>query len=252
MPGVPCDWLSDTAIVLNSSGTPPAAVTASPTWAASSRCVMLHGIVAVHVDAMPTTGPSSRSGSIPMARKWARAPAREALRGSAARARLRASAVASSSNMARTITPSRWCGTSAAARLESRRMTLPDRPEVRVRITLRWRDMDELLHLNQSVYHELLEEGRMALLEEFLTEDRSFVLARVELDHLREVRRDDGEVEVVVRVTRLGRSSLEVEHDLLRVDGEIAATGRSVLVGWDMRERRKRELTDAERAALGG
>jgi acyl-CoA thioester hydrolase len=131
-------------------------------------------------------------------------------------------------------------------------MTPPDRPEVRIRITLRWRDMDELLHLNQSVYHELLEEGRMALLEEFLTEDRSFVLARVELDHLREVRRDDGEVVVVVRVARLGRSSLEVEHDLVRVDGEVAATGRSVLVGWNMRERRSRPLTDAERAALGG
>jgi acyl-CoA thioesterase FadM len=53
-------------------------------------------------------------------------------------------------------------------------------------------------------------------------------------------------------VACLGRSSLEVEHDLVRVDGEVAATGRSVLVGWDMRERRSRSLTDAERAALGG
>ena len=32
-----------------------------------------------------------------------------------------------------------------------------------MRIALRWRDMDMLGHLNQSVYHELLEEGRAAL-----------------------------------------------------------------------------------------
>ena len=31
MPGVACDWLSETAIVLNSSATPPAAVTPSLT-----------------------------------------------------------------------------------------------------------------------------------------------------------------------------------------------------------------------------
>jgi hypothetical protein len=36
IPGVPCDWLSETAIVLNASGTPPAAVTASATWPESS------------------------------------------------------------------------------------------------------------------------------------------------------------------------------------------------------------------------
>ena len=63
-----CVWLSDTAIVLNTSGTPPASVTASATLSASSRCVRLHGIVPVQVEAMPITGPSSRAGSIPIAR----------------------------------------------------------------------------------------------------------------------------------------------------------------------------------------
>jgi hypothetical protein len=87
MPGVPCVWLSDTAMVLNSSGTPPAASTAAAACPASSRWVMLHGIVPVHVEAMPTTAPSSRSGSIPMARKCARAPARSTPLRSAARAR---------------------------------------------------------------------------------------------------------------------------------------------------------------------
>ena len=69
MPAVPCVWLSDTAMVLNSSGTPPAASTPSATAAARSRWVRLHGIVPVHVEAIPTIGPPSRSGSMPIARK---------------------------------------------------------------------------------------------------------------------------------------------------------------------------------------
>ena len=131
-------------------------------------------------------------------------------------------------------------------------MTAARRPEARVRITLRWRDMDELGHLNQSVYHELLEEGRAALLEAMVSDTESYVIARVELDHHREVLRTDGTVDVVVRVARLGRSSIEVEHDVVRADGTLAASGRSILVRWDLRERRSRPLTDTERALLGG
>ena len=76
MPGVPCDWLSETAIVLNGSATPPAASTAAAAASDSSRWLRLHGIVPVQVEAIPTIGPSSRAGSIPIERKCARAPAR--------------------------------------------------------------------------------------------------------------------------------------------------------------------------------
>ena len=92
MPGVACDWLSETAIVLKVSATPPASSTAAAARSASRRWLRLHGIVCVHVEAMPTIGPSSRSGSMPMARKCERAPARSAPDRSAARARRRAAA----------------------------------------------------------------------------------------------------------------------------------------------------------------
>ena len=36
IPGVPCVWLSETAIVLNTSGTPPASSTAAATPSASA------------------------------------------------------------------------------------------------------------------------------------------------------------------------------------------------------------------------
>ena len=93
IPGVPCDWLSDTAMVVKGSATPPAAVTAAAACSASARWLRLHGIVCVQDDAMPTIGPSSRAGSMPMARKCARAPARSAPAASPSRARRRRSSM---------------------------------------------------------------------------------------------------------------------------------------------------------------
>jgi acyl-CoA thioester hydrolase len=125
-----------------------------------------------------------------------------------------------------------------------------------VRVQLRWRDMDMLGHLNQSVYHELLEEGRGALMMELARRtsgDHShggFVLAHVDLDYHREVRKDHGEVDIVVRVARVGRSSIEMDHEIRLPDGQLAASGKTVLVAWDRQARGKRELTEAERAAL--
>ena len=121
---------------------------------------------------------------------------------------------------------------------------------------LRWRDMDMLGHLNQSVYHELLEEGRAALITEVLRRvgDRSsfggFVLAHVDLDYHTEVRREHGEVEVVVRLAQVGTSSLRLHHEVRLPDGGVAASGKTVLVAWDPVARAKRALTEAERAAL--
>ena len=104
-------------------------------------------------------------------------------------------------------------------------------------------------HLNQSVYHELLEEGRAALFQELIALD-AFVLARVELDYKAEVRRDHSPIEVVVRLTRVGRSSVTVEHEVVRDDGAVAAAGSSVLVAWDPAGRRSRPLGDEERSRL--
>lgn len=131
-------------------------------------------------------------------------------------------------------------------------MTTDRAPEAHVRIGLRWRDMDMLGHLNQAVYHELLEEGRGALIGA-LGRDRRFpfVLARVELDYLHEVRHRDGHVDVRTFVERVGGKSVTVGHELMLPDGTVAASGRSILVAWDPETRGGRWLTDEERAALG-
>ena len=128
--------------------------------------------------------------------------------------------------------------------------------DVRIQIGLRWRDMDMLGHLNQSVYHELLEEGRAALMTELVRRvgvDRAhgaFVLVHVDLDYHTEVRKDHGEVTIVVRFAHVGTSSLRLEHEIRLPDDRVAASGTTVMVAWDPAARSKRPLSEAERAAL--
>jgi acyl-CoA thioester hydrolase len=120
-----------------------------------------------------------------------------------------------------------------------------------ITIALRWRDMDMLGHVNQAVYHELLEEGRGALLGSLGDAgDFPFVLARVELDYRHEVRQADGHVDVRTFVQRVGTTSITVGQVLTLPDGTVAASGSSVLVAWDPRARSSRPLSDAERTAL--
>ncbi|HEX6388222.1 MAG TPA: thioesterase family protein, partial [Solirubrobacteraceae bacterium] len=78
-----------------------------------------------------------------------------------------------------------------------------------------------------------------------------YVVVRVELDYRHEIRKDHGSVDVVVRTGPVGRSSFTLEHDIVLPDGTLAATGKTVMVGWDAQTRGKRELTAAERSALG-
>lgn len=111
-------------------------------------------------------------------------------------------------------------------------------------------------HLNQSVYHELLEEGRAALMTEIVRRVGSdhahgtFVLVHVDLDYHAEVRKDHGQVEIAVRLEHVGTSSLRLAHEIKLPDGTLAASGKTVLVAWDPVARGKRVLSDAERTAL--
>jgi acyl-CoA thioester hydrolase len=129
-------------------------------------------------------------------------------------------------------------------------MTGDEATPMTIEVRLRSRDFDQLGHVNQAVYHELLEEARVAFFRVAVPAGLLFVLARVELDHRGEVARGHDRVLVSTSLLRVGRSSAEVAHELRLPDGAVVAEGRSILVAWDPAQRRSRAFTDVERAGL--
>ena len=81
------------------------------------------------------------------------------------------------------------------------------------RIEVRWRDMDAFKHVNNSVYLTYLEEARDEWFVEVLGSGlllNDFVLARCAVDYRSPLRQDDGHVDVELRCTRVGRSSVDM------------------------------------------
>ena len=76
MPSWPMEMPSDTAMVVNSIGKPPAARTPSLARLARRSSGMLQGVTSFHDDATATWGLSQSSSVMPMARSMARAGAR--------------------------------------------------------------------------------------------------------------------------------------------------------------------------------
>ena len=88
MPSVPIDTPSETEMVLNSIGVPPAARTPRLTSRASSRWLRLQGMVSIQVVATPISGLARSSSLKPVPRSIARAGARSGPSVSAALRRL--------------------------------------------------------------------------------------------------------------------------------------------------------------------
>ena len=76
MPSWPMEMPSDTAIVTNSMGKPPASRTPTLDRLARASRDMLHGVTSFHDEATPTWGLDQSASVMPMARSMARAGAR--------------------------------------------------------------------------------------------------------------------------------------------------------------------------------
>jgi acyl-CoA thioesterase FadM len=117
-------------------------------------------------------------------------------------------------------------------------------------IQLRLKDMDRLGHLNNSDYHDFFFEVRSALMDPIRTDNERFVVARVEVEFLHEVRLADAYVDVTARSIAVGNKSVQVEQEMRLPDGTLAARSLVSLVAWDVAARGSRPLATHERAAL--
>jgi acyl-CoA thioester hydrolase len=123
------------------------------------------------------------------------------------------------------------------------------------RVEIRWRDMDAFKHVNNSVYLTYLEEARDEWFLQVLGNGlllNDFVLARCAIDFRSPLTQEDGEVDVELRCTRVGTSSVATAERILAVsDGRLAAEAEGVLVHYDARTGKSRPLTDEIAHAFG-
>jgi acyl-CoA thioester hydrolase len=117
-------------------------------------------------------------------------------------------------------------------------------------VSLRWRDLDALGHVNHAVFLTYLEEGRDAFYMQALGHDPQYVVARVEIDLRAEVRYSDRQLRVHIEVERVGTTSLTTRETILTPAGQTAAQARVVTVLWDAAARSPMAFTADQRARL--
>ncbi|MCV2396220.1 acyl-CoA thioesterase [Actinotalea sp. M2MS4P-6] len=137
------------------------------------------------------------------------------------------------------------------------RLTIP--------VSLRWSDLDPNGHVNNVAYLTILEDVRIRGLHPIigtLADERGalrsagrppVVVARHEIEYLRQMPWSPRPVQVDLWVSRLGTSSIDVCHQLRSPAGEdevVYARVVSTLVYLDPATQRPRRLTAAERDAF--
>ncbi len=114
-------------------------------------------------------------------------------------------------------------------------------------IEIRWRDLDALGHVNQSVYQTYLEEIVDGWLREALGlgegEVWQYVTARVAIDYRSELRQTDVHAVGTCSLVRVGKKSVTLCVEIRAPDGRLAAEAETVIVA-------REGISDADRAAL--
>ena len=118
------------------------------------------------------------------------------------------------------------------------------------RVPVRWRDTDALGHVNHAVFLTYLEEGRDTFYAQITGGDPIYVVVRLEIDLLAEVRHQDRQVTVQVEVERVGTTSLTTRERIRAAAGEVIAEARVITVRWDADLRKPIPFSESERDRL--
>jgi acyl-CoA thioester hydrolase len=108
----------------------------------------------------------------------------------------------------------------------------------RAPIQIRFSDLDFYGHVNNAVYLTYFEIARSYYWKDVIKWDwnhNGIILARSEVNYLKPITRAD-EIACYVRTTRIGNSSFDVMHVLVKItpEGEeICTTGKTVCISYD-------------------
>jgi acyl-CoA thioester hydrolase len=126
---------------------------------------------------------------------------------------------------------------------------------VTLALPVQWGEQDAFGHVNNTVYFRWCESARIVYLERvglrasLQNEATGPILARIGCDFRQPVRFPDA-VEVGSRVTRMGRSSFDMEHRIVSERLGLVAEAASTLVVYDYGAGRSVAIPEAVRAAI--
>jgi acyl-CoA thioester hydrolase len=122
-------------------------------------------------------------------------------------------------------------------------------------IPLRWGDMDQIGHVNNTVYFRCFEQARVEWIDQFPMEtDHNpayVVIVHTECSFLKELKAP-GSVEIKVFAGDMGRSSLVQQYEMRRTDTPeiLVATGSAKMVWVDPTTGRSTPIPDRFKAVL--
>jgi acyl-CoA thioester hydrolase len=126
-----------------------------------------------------------------------------------------------------------------------------------ITVPVQWGDQDAFGHVNNTVYVRWLESARIAYgervgLARLMAADRiGPILASISCDYRRQLTYPDT-VHVGARVSRIGRSSMTMDHLIVSETGRaVAAESSSVLVVFDYKAGKSHPVPDEIRRAIG-
>ena len=122
-------------------------------------------------------------------------------------------------------------------------------------IAIRFSDIDAVGHVNNAIYLTYFEVARFAYWKEItdwnLRKD-GVIVGRSEVNYLKPITLED-EIYCYVRTTRIGNSSFDMMHLLVRVTPngeEICTTGKTVCISYDYRQNKSVPIPDREREKM--
>lgn len=115
-------------------------------------------------------------------------------------------------------------------------------------IRVRYRDLDTMNHVNNSVYVTYIEQARAEYFSDVIgvpLDEANIVLATLTIDYKNPIESDE-EITVTTSVPTLGESSIPMEHTI-HTENDIAATSSTVIVPFDREAQSPRPIPEAWR-----
>ncbi|MEX2137691.1 MAG: thioesterase family protein [Pirellulales bacterium] len=119
-----------------------------------------------------------------------------------------------------------------------------------IQLPVQWGDMDAYQHVNNVVYFRWFESARIAYLEQIGLKDLYHtaglgpILAAITCNYRRQLAYPDT-VSVGARISRIGRTSFEMEHVLFSTQQQaVVADGKSTIVTFDYRQQKPTPVPD--------